>query len=82
MPSAVQQRAMDTLEPIFAQGYGMTEASPLGLAPLDSVFADPVPKGARTDPEIAGDLNDRPSRLPDDPHSTGPELRVELASCV
>ena len=29
MPSAVQQRAMDTLGPIFAQGYGMTEASPL-----------------------------------------------------
>ena len=57
-------------------------AQALGLTPLDSVFADPVPKGARTDPEIAGDLNDRPSRLPDDPHSTGPELRVELASCV
>ena len=33
-------------------------------------------------PEIAGDLNDRPSRLPDDPHSTGPELRIVLASCV
>ena len=54
----------------------------LGLAPLDAVFADPGPKGARTDPEIAGDLNDRPSRLPDDPHSTGPELRIVLASCV
>ena len=35
-------------------------AQALGPAPLDSVFADPVPKGARTDPEIAGDLNDRP----------------------
>ena len=67
--------------PYTADDYdGALEA--LGLAPLDSVFADPGPKGARTDPEIAGDLNDRPSRLPDDPHSTGPELRIVLASCV
>ena len=29
MPSAVQQQAMDALGPIVAQGYGMTEASPL-----------------------------------------------------
>ena len=28
------------------------------------------------------DATVRPSRLPDDPHSTGPELRVVLASCV
>ena len=40
MPSAVQQRAMDTLGPIFAQGYGMTEASP--LCEYGLVAASPV----------------------------------------
>ena len=29
MPSSVQQQAMEALGPVFAQGYGMTEASPL-----------------------------------------------------
>lgn len=29
MPSTVQKAAIDTFGPIFAQGYGMTEASPL-----------------------------------------------------
>ena len=46
----------------------------------NAVLADPVPQNPRADPELAGDLSDRPSRLPDDPHSTGPEIRVILAS--
>jgi SAM-dependent methyltransferase len=38
--------------------------------------------GARVDPELPGDLGDRPAGLPDDPHRPLPELGRELPACL
>ena len=67
----VVDRILESLGPDIA--YRTTHHQDLDYPP-------PVEVIKVTEGEI--DLNDRPSRLPDDPHSTGPELRIELASCV
>ena len=42
----------------------------------------PISKGARIDPQLPGNLSNRPLRLSNNSYSTGLELRVILSSCI